>query len=115
MDNPVARWQLITADPDGAASFYRSLFGWRVRTDNALGYRTVESGGIEGGIWPAPPEAQAFVQLFIEVEDVAATMEKAAALGAEVVVPRSVLPDGDTMAVLRDPGGVTFGVMTSRR
>jgi predicted enzyme related to lactoylglutathione lyase len=28
-----------------------------------------------------------------------------------VVVPATTLPDGDTMAVLRDPTGVTFGLI----
>jgi len=78
-----------------------------------MGYRQVETGGggISGGIWPAPPEAQGFVQLFVGVPDVAASVDQALALGAQVVVPATTLPDGDTMAVLRDPTGVTFGVM----
>ena len=39
-----------------------------------MGYRQIHTGserGIQGGIWPAPPQAPAFVQLFMEVEDVA--------------------------------------------
>jgi predicted enzyme related to lactoylglutathione lyase len=34
----------------------------------------------------------------------------AVALGAAVVVPKAVLPDGDTMAVLVDPTGLAFGL-----
>ena len=111
----VARWQLVAADPAQAAAFYRSVFGWKVSTANALGYREIEAqpGGIGGGIWPAPPDTPAFVQMFVAVDDVAATVERAVAAGASVIVPVSVLPDGDEMAVLRDPSGVPMGLMKS--
>lgn len=114
MGSPVVRWQIVTPDPEGAAEFYRKLFGWTVKTDNALGYREVTTGGqggIDGGVWPAPPQANAFVQLFMQVDDVEQAVKRATELGAEVIVPASPLPDGDTIAILRDPKGMPFGVM----
>jgi predicted enzyme related to lactoylglutathione lyase len=71
----------------------------------------VETGGTPGGVWPAPPGAPAFLQLFVGVPDVGAAVAKAQALGAKVVIPVTTLPDGDVMAVLADPGGLTFGLM----
>jgi predicted enzyme related to lactoylglutathione lyase len=112
------QWQIVAQDPDAVARFYGDLFGWKVRTDNALGYRTVASGGdhgIDGGIWPAPPGAHTLLQLFIEVGDIDASIERASSLGATVIVPKSVLPDGDALAILRDPAGLTFGVMQSKQ
>lgn len=114
MRNPVVQWQLITRNPDRLAQFYSGLFGWEVNADNALGYRIVDTGterGINGGIWPAPPAAPSFAQLFIEVEDVAATVESAVALGARILVPPQTLPDGDELAILHDPEGISFGVV----
>ena len=67
--------------------------------------------GIHGGVWPAPPQAPSFVQLFVEVDDCDAYVEQAGALGATVLIPPQALPDGDTMAVLRDPCGMTFGIV----
>jgi uncharacterized protein len=110
MTAPIVRWQVVSPDPVAATEFYRRLFGWQVSTANAMGYREVKSGGIEGGVWPAPPGVPGMVQLFVEVADVAACVAQATALGARVVVPVSVLPDGDTMAVLLDPTGVPIGV-----
>ena len=115
MPNPVVSWQIIATDADAVAGFYRDLFGWQLSTDNALRYRELRSGGgrgIDGGVWPAPPEAHTFVQLLVEVEDIDATIAKASAQGARVVVPKSVLPDGDAMAVLVDPTGLAFGICT---
>lgn len=117
MGAPVVRWQILSSAPDQIATFYSTLFGWTVEQANALGYRVIHTGsdvGIPGGVWPAPPGAPTFVQLFMEVEDVAATVARAEAAGAQVIVPRSALPDGDVMAVLRDPSGSSFGVVQAR-
>lgn len=113
MGAPVLLWQMVSPKPDDVAKFYNELFGWAVSTRNALGYRQVDAGesGIGGGIWPAPPDANSFVQLFIGVPNVDASVKQAVERGAEVIVPATALPDGDMMAVLRDPFGVTFGLM----
>lgn len=116
MSSPVAQFQILSKDPDRASQFYGSVFGWSVDAANALGYRQVSTGlsGLMGGIWPAPPEAQPFVQLFVAVDDVAATIERARSLGARVIVPHQRLPDGDELAILADPEGISFGVMLRR-
>ena len=111
MSAPVLKWQMLSPEPGKLIEFYRALFGWTVSADNALGYREVETGGVPGGVWPAPPGAPPFVQLFVGVDDVAQTVEEAVALGATVIVPVTALPDGDVMAILRDPAGLTFGLM----
>jgi uncharacterized protein len=112
----VQKWQLISTDPDASATFYANAFGWKIDRANAMGYRVVDSGpsGAAGGIWPAPAGAQSFVQLFIAVDDVDKAITDAVALGASIVVPKTVLPDGDTMAVLHDPQRVAFGLFASR-
>lgn len=112
--NPVTKWQIIARDPAATARFYSALFGWKVNADNALGYRQLATGGADGGVWPSQGEGPDMVQLFVEVEDVAVTLESAAKLGAKIVVPRSVLPDGDVMAVLVDPNGLAFGLHQKR-
>lgn len=117
MGSPVLHWQIISKDPAATAKFYGTLFEWRIDTANALGYREVKTasdGSIDGGIWPCPPEGHGMVQLFMQVPDVAACIERATALGAKVIVPKSALPDGDTMAVLLDPTGLPFGVYARR-
>ena len=114
MSAPVMQWQIVTTEPDTLEQFYGSLFGWKISSNNALGYREIAAGGIKGGLWPAPPGAPSFVQLFVGVPDVEASVAKATALGAKMIVPVTTLPDGDVMAVLADPMGVTFGLMKSK-
>jgi predicted enzyme related to lactoylglutathione lyase len=112
--NPVREWQLISTDPEATARFYAQAFGWTIDRANPLGYRRVSTGdeGMPGGIWPAPATAHSFVQLFVAVADVDAAIHRAVELGASVLVPRSVLPEGEVMAVLKDPLGVPFVMYT---
>jgi predicted enzyme related to lactoylglutathione lyase len=110
---PVVKWQILSPDPDATVGFYKQLFGWSSTKDNALGYRELKTGGeFDGGVWPAPPAERPFVQLFMAVPDVDAHVDRATQLGARVLVPTSVLPDGDRMAVLLDPQGMSFAVCT---
>lgn len=116
MGKPVMRWQILAKDPEKAAQFYTNLFDWTANDDNALGYRMIDTGsgrGIQGGIWPSPPEGNSFVQLYIEVDDVQGTVERAAGSGASVIVPPQKLPDGDEMAIVLDPEGIPFAVFKS--
>jgi len=109
MGNPVTQFQILSTDPERTTAFYGELFGWSVNCDNPLGYRVVDTGskrGIPGGIWPSPPEGHDFVQLFVEVEDVAASLDRATALGATILIPLTKLPDGDEMSIIRDPNGI---------
>jgi predicted enzyme related to lactoylglutathione lyase len=107
------QWQMLARDPAKQAAFYTSLFDWTVNTNNALNYRMVDTGserGIDGGIWPAPPEGQSAVTLYVEVDDVEAYAAKANGLGGKVIIPPQKLPDGDEMAVLLDPEGIPLGI-----
>ncbi|HEV7397117.1 MAG TPA: VOC family protein [Pyrinomonadaceae bacterium] len=114
MGNPVMHWQILTSQPDTLEKFYSQLFGWKISSDNSLGYKTVDTqseAGIGGGIWPiAPNEGQSMVQLFVRVDNVANSLKTAESLGAKVVIPLQKLPDGDEMAVLTDPDGIPFAL-----
>lgn len=116
MGQPVVKWQIISKNPERHAAFYEKLFHWTSTMDNSLGYRMIDTGtehGIDGGFWPAPPQANSFVQLFIQVDDVTGSVKQACELGAKVLIPPQKLPDGDEMAILYDPEGVSFGLVKS--
>jgi predicted enzyme related to lactoylglutathione lyase len=115
--NPIVQFQILSKAPDETAQFYSSLFGWQVDANNPMGYRRIDTGsqeGIQGGVWPAPPQAPNFVQLYMAVEDVRSAVTKAEGLGAKVIIPPTTLPEGDEMAVMLDPQGMAFGVTRTR-
>jgi predicted enzyme related to lactoylglutathione lyase len=117
MPSPVVEFQILSKAPDSTARFYSGLFGWTVNENNPLGYRQIDTGseeGIHGGIWPAPPQAQNFVQLFVAVDDVGESVKKAEGLGAKVIIPPTTLPEGDVMAVMLDPQGMSFAHKSQR-
>lgn len=115
MNHPVVRWQILSPDPEASSTFLAKLFGWRTTRDNPLGYREIQAGegGIHGGVWPAPAGVKAFVQLFVRVDNVDEMIERAVAMGAQVIVPKAVLPGGDVMAVLLDPQGLPIAISTA--
>lgn len=113
MPNPVVHFQIITKNPDVHGRFYANLFGWSLDDAGPMGYRRIGTGspeGIQGGLWPAPSQSPNFVQFFVQVEDCAAYVDKAKALGATVLIPPTMLPEGQTMAVLMDPEQMSFAV-----
>jgi predicted enzyme related to lactoylglutathione lyase len=113
MANPVLQFQILSKSPDETAKFYSTLFDWTTDANNSLGYRRIDTGtkeGIQGGIWPAPPQAPNFVQLFIGVENVKASAAKGESLGAKILIPATMLPEGDEMAVMQDPQGMPFAI-----
>ena len=117
MVNPVVRWQIVAKEPEKVAEFYSRLFGWRVNADNALGYRQFESDngrGIPGGVWPRGEERHNLVQVYVEVDDIDAYLAKAESLGARILVPRQEMPDGDALALLIDPAGLSVGLYRPR-
>ena len=61
------------------------------------------------------PVSDNLVQLFVEVDDVDAYIAKATSLGAKVIVPKSELPDGDALAIVLDPVGLSFGLYRPKK
>jgi predicted enzyme related to lactoylglutathione lyase len=113
MPNPVMQFQIISKDPEDTGRFYSELFGWKIDANNPLGYRRIDTGskdGVQGGIWPAPPQAPTFTQFFVPVDDVKAYAHTAEQLGAKLLIPPTTLPEGDEMAVMRDPQGMSFAI-----
>jgi predicted enzyme related to lactoylglutathione lyase len=110
---PVMQWQILAKDPAKVEEFYTKLFAWEIQANNALNYRMVDTGserGINGGIWPAPPQGPSLVSLYVEVDDVATYVSKATELGGKVVMPIQQLPDGDVMAIILDLEGIPVGI-----
>ena len=110
--------QLNAATPESAKPFYTGLFGWTYRDDPMPWgvYTTwLRSGEIAGGMLPMPPEVKApshWLSYFV-TKDVDRAHAQAAALGAQTHVGPTDLPGGGRFAVLADPQGAAFGLMSA--
>jgi predicted enzyme related to lactoylglutathione lyase len=106
--------ELLTSDLGASAAFYRGLFGWDIaETPGAAGQHwSIANGEIRnGGLMPAPPEAHPAWNLFFAVPDTDAAISRTGELGGGLVAGPMDVPAG-RFAVLRDPQGAVFSVLT---
>ncbi|KPF50911.1 glyoxalase [beta proteobacterium AAP121] len=110
--------ELTTPDPAAAAAFYGELFGWSVKAPdpNMADYRVASLGEtMVAGIcapFPDAPPAPPHWGAYVTVDNADASAAKCAALGGKVLVPPMDVPTVGRMAVLQDPQGAVFSVMT---
>jgi predicted enzyme related to lactoylglutathione lyase len=66
--------------------FYREVFGWDIVEDPDMKYGMVSTGRDPGGgIFQAEGEMRPYVTVYIGVDDINATLEKAKELGAFII------------------------------
>ncbi|AQA25069.1 glyoxalase/Bleomycin resistance /Dioxygenase superfamily protein [Rhodococcus sp. MTM3W5.2] len=107
---------LTSSDPQRVIPFYSGLFGWSADTNEdpqyggysifskdgkpIAGLGPQQEGNPYGNIWT----------VYLASEDAAATADKAAAAGGQVMMPAMVVGDQGTMAIIGDPAGAVVGV-----
>ncbi|NVM94150.1 VOC family protein [Arthrobacter wenxiniae] len=108
MSNSVNYFEIGTPDPEASTAFYSGLFDWPVGPPSEARYSMVD--GQRGGLWDtSATDGATWAIFYVQVEDVAAGIEKAVGLGATVAVP---LVDNGAIefAHLVDPQGNRFGI-----
>ncbi len=120
--NTLGWTQLNAKDTGVAKKFYSELIGWKVQDDEMpaeMGgghYTTfLKADGPAGGMMAMPPGAQGAPSHWLPyfaVENVGSTTTKAASLGAMTYVPPTDIPGTGRFAVLADPQGATFALIT---
>jgi len=114
---PVVHWQILSKDIQKTVQFCNKAFFWKTDSNNSLGYHEVRNAtqkSIAGGIWPIPPDKNSSVQLFVLVPDIKKAFSDAIKLGGIGIITPQNLPDGDKIAVIQDPAGVTFGLQEKK-
>jgi uncharacterized protein len=107
--------QLHTRDKAAATAFYGAVFGWTGADFGGMGVFNLGEAGIGGfADMPAgtPDEVPPFWMTVFGTADTDATAAKTAELGGQVASPPSDIPDVGRFAVLADPQGVYFGVIS---
>jgi predicted enzyme related to lactoylglutathione lyase len=103
---------LVTPDPEGATAFYGSLFGWTFEEiPNAGGYRVIRNGErSNGGVFPQQEGPPAWIPYFGH-DDTERLAREIGDLGGRLYNGPVQVPAG-TFAVLADPQGAVFAVLT---
>jgi predicted enzyme related to lactoylglutathione lyase len=113
--------ELMTTDPTSAETFYSEVIGWKSNPMEGaeMPYTLFQSGERPiAGLMAIPPEAAAMNAPpawlgYIEVPDVDATVAQVQALGGQVHMPPKTMEGAGRFAVLQDPQGASFAVITS--
>ena len=106
--------ELVTADTSASADFYGRLFGWKaVPFGPEGGYVLFKTNPDEmglAGMMAAPqPGMPTHWQSYVVVDDADASLEKAASLGAKVLMPVTEIPNVGRIALIADPQGAVLG------
>ena len=110
--------ELLTTDPGAATRFYSGLFGWTTETKpmGPMTYTVFKRGEKDAGgmmeivpqMGPMPPN---WLNYFA-VADCDQSVAKAIMLGGEVAIPPMDVPGVGRFAILNDPQGASFGIVT---
>jgi hypothetical protein len=112
MGNPFVHVELLTGDIDKAKDFYGKLFDWKLEDIPGMDYTMVNVGeGTGGGMMKAPsPDIPPQWLPYVQVKDVAKSIEKAKGLGGTVMKELAEVPGMGWFGVLIDPAGAAFAI-----
>ena len=111
MPHPVVHFEIAGADGEKLAQFYRDLFEWEIDSVGG-GYRLIgpEPPGIGGGLMQTYDDMPSYVTIYVSVDDLEASLQKAAELGGQTVVSPRDIPGVGWFAMFRDPEGNLIGL-----
>ena len=110
MGHPVIHFEIGCRDRAKTERFFSDLFDWHIQQNGPAS--TIDTGdpnGIPGHIISLGHEPQHYTMFYVEVDDVKAYLDKAAALGGKTLVPPIKTPTG-TFAWLADLDGNSIGL-----
>lgn len=116
---PVGDWvwnELSTPDEAKALAFYEGVFGYTRRTmdmgEQGSYFILERDGRGRGGVMRAPdPYMPPMWTPYVHVADCDAAVAKATALGAQVMMPGTDIPEVGRIGMLRDPLGAAIALI----
>jgi hypothetical protein len=107
-------WYELASPSATVEAFYASLLGWSWAEAGAPGlpYRiaSLQGSGVAGMMQARPGQPTGW-SIYVAVDDCAATLARAEALGAVVCMGVTEIPGAGQFASLRDPQGATFNLL----
>jgi predicted enzyme related to lactoylglutathione lyase len=110
MGKPVVHFEIGCKDKATTSAYYSELFDWKMSDMGpATMIDTAAGSGIQGHMTALGHEPHHYTIFYVQVDDVQAYLDKAAALGGKTIVPPVHIPTG-TFAWFADPEGNTIGL-----
>lgn len=103
MAHPVIHFEIGGREAEKLQHFYADLFGWTT-TPAGPGYWLVapEDGGIGGGFMQTHGDMPPYVTVYVSVENLEETLQKAAELGGRILVQPTPIPGMGSFALFQD-------------
>ena len=109
MPCPVVHFEIGCKDKTTTQDFYSKLFDWKMQDARIAAMIAAESPGIGGHMTALGHEPHHYTIFYVQVDNVAAYLQKAAALGGKMLVPPVEIPTG-TFAWFQDLEGNTIAL-----
>jgi predicted enzyme related to lactoylglutathione lyase len=112
--HPIVHVEFAANDPSASAKFYGDLFEWPITSAPEFDYYMFDTqAGVGGGFPRINPEhgyKAGDVVIYVDTDDIEASLARAVSLGATDVEPKSEVPGMGWMAFFKDPGGNRVGL-----
>ena len=113
MGRPVVHFEIGCRDSAKTQDFYKKLFDWKISEMGPAAMIAPEIPGIGGHISSLGHEPHNYTIFYVDVDDVAGYLAKAASLGGKTLVPPVDIPSG-TFAWMQDPEGNIVGLWKAK-
>ena len=116
MGNPVVHFEIAGKDAESLSEFYSSLFDWDAAGQipgDVYGLEPAAENEVRGHILPTTDDMPVsnYVSIYVQVEDLQASLDKAESLGGKTCLPPKVIPGGNgAFAMFLDPSGNCIGL-----
>jgi hypothetical protein len=112
MGKPVVHFEIGCRDKGRTRNFYSQLFGWQFQEYGpaALMIDTQGGAGINGHLTSLGHEPHHYVTVYVQVENLQASLDSVNALGGKTLVPPVEVPGQGSFAWFADPDGNSIGL-----
>jgi predicted enzyme related to lactoylglutathione lyase len=109
--HPIVHIEIAARDLEAASKFYSDVFGWKVQQLPEMNYASFEAeGGPGGGFNPVENDPFGPVTVYINTDDLDASLQKIQDSGGNVVSPKNDIPGMGQYAIFTDPTGNALGL-----
>lgn len=111
--NTLGWCELLTGEPEKAVNFYCEVFGYGQQPFGDTGYTVLTRGETQiAGVMKPPMEMPSNWGVYFITDDVDGAAAKTKAAGGQAFMEPTDMPEIGRLAVLADPQGAAFGVIT---
>jgi len=109
--HPIVHIEIAAQDREAAGKFYSDVFGWKVQQLPEMKYATFEAeGGPGGGFNPVENNPFGPIIVYINTDDLDASLQKIKDSGGKVIAPKNDIPGMGQYAIFTDLTGNTLGL-----